>query len=336
LSEQTVEYTISESQTSTSATKGLSRLEKKQRSRQLRAEKQRQKRENPAGFRSSPPRNIIGFKQRRQPKPVATLPQPMLKVPDEKLLASVAKKCETLDEKVYEQLKDPQSDPRVLADEVASGLLVPVLSKYKGFNPPQLMESVITDYIRAERPEAPVAEVEADKPKKPKHTARQLEQIAQTPTPPPMTTVSASNSRKGAAKTVPSKEKYEDSQVALDALELLFQSNSAVKDMLCGVELVEAKRLLRSDEIFEQFVEDLRARLVSPKSVYTHLDTAVRLLTPKYRELQLAAEEEDRQKAEARRREQVALSRSLAESKNAKVVRRQNNTPAYWRGLREA
>ena len=305
------------------------RVEKKQLKRLLIIEKRRLRKENPAGFLSSSSRPI----KVKQPKPVEVIPEPPVRIPRQKQLAGIARKYKSHDEVGFARLKHPRSNARELAIEVASGRFAPVLAKYRGFNSVLLMESVI-DFVRTERPKiAPITETA--KVRGPKQlTPRQQLQSERTPAPPP-SPFAPSNTRKGAAKTVPTRRKCDDAQIVQDALDALLQSDPDLKALFC--EATDPKGLHRVNERTVRLARELKARLASPTRVSNYLDMAVRVLIPQYVDEQLAAEETARIAAEARRKQEVAAARELAASREQQRQRRVHTVgPSYWRELNRA
>ena len=308
------------------------RVEKKQLKRLLIIEKRRLRKENPAGFLSQTPRHIKVVRQ-RQPEPVEVIPEPPVRIPRQKQLAGIARKYKSHDEVGFARLKHPRSNARELAIEVASGRFAPVLAKYRGFNSVLLMESVI-DFVRTERPKiAPITETA--KVRGPKQlTPRQQLQSERTPAPPP-SPFAPSNTRKGAAKTVPTRRKCDDAQIVQDALDALLQSDPDLKALFC--EATDPKGLHRVNEQTVRLARELKARLASPTRVSNYLDMAVRVLIPQYVDEQLAAEETARIAAEARRKQEVAAARELAASREQQRQRRVHTVgPSYWRELNRA
>jgi len=335
LSRQRAEYSEEEPLVSAPRLKKLSRAEKK-----------RLKKENPAGSPSSSSlQPVVKIRPERKPRPKLTIvepPEPAVKIPGEKLLASVAKKYKIHDTKGYKRLQKSRKDPRALAANVVNSSFLPVLSKYKGYNHLQLMESVIVDYIRVERPEVEQTE-EVQQGRRPKRalTPRQQLQAAHVAASRPAAPAAQAITRRGAAKTVPCREKYDDPQIVQDALDALFEDDQELKATFCAASLLEAKQLIRTHGRTEQLADKLRGRLASPTRVYNYLDTAVRVLIPKYVEEQTEAEQQARVAAEQRRREQIDTARTLAgrrEQKRQEERRREvmRSSPSYWRDLRQA
>jgi len=295
--------------------------------------KKRLKKESRARFPSSSTQPRAKATLRRKPKPITIPPKRAIKVPSERLFASIAKKYRTHDPVGYEKLKDLRSDPKVLAAEVANSSFVRVLSKYRGYNPHQLMESTIVEFIRVERPKATQPEEEVKITKKRTLTARQLQQVARTAPPPPVAHAPRATSRRRSRKAALSR-KYDDSQIVLDALDAVFGDDVVLKAVFCDASLAQAKQLLRSDERIQRLGVELKAVLTSPTRVYTYLDTAIRILIPKYWEEELVAEQKARVEAEARRKEQKAAAQKAAESRELKRRREEKmNSPFDWREL---
>ena len=253
------------------------RVEKKQLKRQLQIERRRLLKENPAGFLSQTPRRVKVARQ-RLPEPVEIIPEPPVRIPRPKQLADIARKYKSRHAVEYAQLKDPRSNAQVLAVQIASGSFAPVLAKYRGFNPVLLMESVI-DFVRAE-PSNVASIEEPEKVRRPKRlTPRQQLQSKRTPPPPPAP-FAPSNTRKGAAKTVPIRAKYDDACITQDALDALLRGDEELKALFC--EALDPKGLLRTNRQTVQLAGELQ--LASPTRVYNYLDTAIRLLIPRYEE----------------------------------------------------
>lgn len=210
------------------------------------------------------------------------------------------------------------------------------LAKCRGYDPARLMELVITDEIRAERPQVEQTEPEEDQPRKPKKalTARQL-RAAQKVVPQPVTNTSLANTRKGAPKTVPPRKQYTDPQFVQDALHALLQDDSALKAMFCEVSIKEAKRLIRTDERIEQLIIRLRPRLASPTRVYTCLDTAVRILIPQYKQAQLEDRVQKEVNATKRRKMRQEAAQLAAERRQKRRRLKEVVGPGYWRALNQ-
>ena len=306
------------------------RVEKKQLKRQLQIERRRLLKENPAGFLSQTPRRVKVARQ-RLPEPVEIIPEPPVRIPRPKQLADIARKYKSRHAVEYAQLKDPRSNAQVLAVQIASGSFAPVLAKYRGFNPVLLMESVI-DFVRTEPPKVvPITEAKGVRGPK-KLTPRQQLQSERTPVPPPAP-FAPSNTRKGAAKTVPARAKYDDACITQDALDALLRGDEELKALFC--EAPDPKGLLRTNRQTVQLAGKLQ--LASPTRVYNYLDTAIRLLLPRYEEEQLVAEETARVVAETRRKQEIAAARELAAIREQQRQRREHTVgPSYWRELRRA
>jgi hypothetical protein len=266
------------------------------------------------------------------------------KVPSQRLLASIARKFRTHDKQGYDHLKTPGSDPRTLAAEIAAGSFAPVLAKYHGFDAAQLMQSVITDCIRAPRkaPVAPALEQRAPKGLGKQLTARQLEAQAKQPQgpPPAASNVSATTRPKGAPKKVLPREKYTDAQIALDSLNELFRSDNELRALFCGAaSIAEAKRMLRTNEVTQDLAE--RLELASPTRVYNRLSSAIRVLLPQYIEEQKQAQWEAQKAAEERRASMKLVPHPEGKKPKAAQPKAVNPdygnvaTPAYWRGLQQ-
>ena len=290
-------------------------------------EQRRRRKENPAGFLSESPRPIKVVRQ-RQPKPVEIIPEPPVKIPRPKQLADIARKYKSHHAAEYALLTDPRSNAHGLAVQIASGSFALVLAKYRGFNSVQLMESVI-DFIRTEPPKAvPIKQTKQVRGPK-KLTARQQLQSERTPAPPPAP-FAPSNTRKGAAKTVPAREKYDDARIVQDALDALLQSDADLKALFC--EAMDPKGLHRTNEQTVKLARELKAGLASPTRVYNYLDMAVRVLIPQYEAERIEGEATERAAAEVRRKERVKAARSTAakrEKERQKLERRRQENERF-------
>jgi hypothetical protein len=311
--------------TSSNAVPEASELKVKRLSKQM-------KKENPAGSPSSASQVMEKTVSRWKPRPEVQPPEISVRVPGQKLLSSIAKKYENHDKVGYKRLEDRRRDPRRLAQEVMDSSFMPLLAKYRGYNPLCLMESVIVDYVRVERPEVtPLVEEEASPRKKRPLTLRQREAAELARSQPVTSTVSA-HTRKGAAKTVPTREKYHDLQIVQDALHGLFEQDALFKAMFCDASLAEVKQLLRTNKSIRQLAHEVREGLASPSRVNNYLDTATKLLTSTYKEAQFEEERVALEQTEERRRERIAAARVIAERREQQR-RRENNTFSPFRVL---
>jgi hypothetical protein len=251
----------------------------------------------------------------RQDAELTQPPQQVAKVPSQGTLAVLARRFKLLDSVGYERAKNPASDATVLAIDAANGALKKALGKYRGFNPLQLMEAVIVDYIRVEQPPAKETKRRERKERKPKRSLTERQRAAQLAATQPVVRAVTAKTRKGAPKTVPPRFKRRDPQVVQDALDALFQGDGGLKAMFCDISLEEAKRLLRTNPTTVQLAFEVKEELACPTRVYNYLDTAVRVLLPRYRDEQLEAEMKAMVEAEERRRERVAEAREAAEKR---------------------
>jgi len=313
------------------------------RSRLPRAVKKQLPKETPAGSPSTT--LILGAKPKpvvRTPRPPNGAPESPAKAPREKILAVIARRYARQDPTGYEQAKDPRVDPKILAEEIATGSFFPVLAKYGGLAPQPLMESVI-DHIRnaTERPEVPeqvtTDEDTTDRAKKPLN-ARQRQQARSATSPPAMDTATSARTRRGAAKTVPRREVYTDIQIVQDALHELFLKHPGLREMFCRASTQEARQqLLLSNKRIRRLNNHLRRELASPTRLNNYLEAATNLLIDTYIEAQVIAEEQAKQEAARLRAEKIAAARVAAETRELREqtlrYQRENNSPAFWREL---
>jgi len=124
--------------------------------------------------------------------------------------------------------------------------------------------------------------------------------------------------KKRRARAVRRQERYTDKHVVQDALRVLFKDNAKLEAMLCGVSLAEAKRLLRTDKTILKLADELRGQLATPSQTYNLLDSAIKVLLPKYQQVQFEAEQETQAAAQARREEQKATASELAQKRQEK------------------
>ena len=291
--------------------------------------KKQLKKERPAGALSSTPNRAVKISHRWKARHIATSIKRIMKTPEEKVLASVAHKFSIFDKKEFERIKSSGDDPSLLALEITSGAFVKELVKYKGFDPAKLMEQAIV-YARIERPVA-VTPPAVVKPKKPRLTARQELQSAQSKaarvTPSTMTASPKKRPRKRTSRRV-----NHDPQVVQSALDALFDDNPELKATFCSASIAEAKQLLRTTRGIERLAASLREQLASPTRVYNYLDTAARILIPKYQDEELKAEQEARENAEARRQERKVTSIKTAQDREIerqKLERRREDNRRY-------
>jgi hypothetical protein len=293
------------------------------------------KKANPAGFPSEPLQTATKPVTERKPrlKPlVVDPPEPPAKVPTERILANIAGHYKQYFTENYKRLEDPKEDPKALAAEVVNSWFIRVLSKHKGFEPQKLMELVITDYVRAERPESLKPKVEDEPAKKPRHTQRQV--IQSETTPPPIHTKPHPKQR--TAKSVPRQKRFDESKIVRDALHALLESNPVLKAVFCEATLVEAKHLLRTNRQTTQLADRLKVELASTR-VYNYLDTAIRTLVPKYNKEQQEAEQAAQTAAEQRRKERVEAAR--AKKQVHQETKRHEEAilePGYWKARNKA
>ena len=310
-----------------------------------RAVKKQLPKEIPAGS----PSNTLILGTKPKPNPVARTPRPPkgapespVKVPREKILAVIARRYARQDPTGCERAKDPRIDPKDLAEEVATGPFSPVLAKYGGLAPQPLMESVI-DHIRnaAEHPEVTeqvtTDEDTAERAKK-ALTTRQQQQARSATSPPAMDTATSSRTKRGAAKTVPRREVYTDLQIVQDELHELFQKHPELRAMFCRASTQEARQqLLLSNKRIRRLNNHLRSGLASPTRVNNYLEAATKLLIDTYIEEQAIADERAEQEAAGLRAEKIAAARVAAETRELQEKKlryqRENNGPAFWRGL---
>lgn len=216
-----------------------------------------------------------------KPKP-ETPPKKVVKIAQEELCAKIARRLEYEHAEVYKRFKDRRRTnlKRLAVEVIAQAEVARLIARYKGYEPSELMVAVI-EYIRTERPNVEVPEPEPEKPKKERLTARQKEQAANTPAPPPIIDhASARTTRKGRPKTVnPTQHtKADDQRAVQEALDKLLQSNPELKSSC------QASALFWDDDDIQALANKLKEVVTQPRRIATLLRQAAKTLAVRYQQ----------------------------------------------------